>query len=194
MSFKMIAALSAVALLVACGGGSGGGLGSGGGGGRAASFNALVADQDAVLQRYFGDNSIDDDITPAAGMPRSGLARYVGTGSVLVASGSRRDIVAGRADLVADFDSSSVSGSVSSFRAAPGTRSSGGNIDVSGAVTGSAITGSMSGNIDINGRTHSIDSRAEGAFLGPRANDLAIAGSGRTDRGSDYMVLITGER
>lgn len=166
---------------------------SSGGSSSSPSYTQLMSSQAAFLDGYLDDRSFNDDLTPVSRMPRSGTASYQGTGSVTLgrsyAAGAPQ--VAGQANLNADFSNSEISGRVTDFKAAPGHRTTGGNIRVDGQIIENVMIGSARGNVNVDGRTHGMSDSAIGVFLERDASAVNVASDGTTSRGSSYITVIT---
>ena len=179
--------------LAACGGGSSGNGGSSGGGSGPGSYNQLIADGQEIYSEYNLGSGNFADYTRATQMPQSGKTRYTGVGAVELGDDGRDGKVAGRAQVVADFSDSSVSGTITDFRAAPGHRTAGGKLTLGGNIHGGAVIGDIRGNINANGQGHRINAPMEGAFLGDDADGFAAASSGRTNNGTDFLIGVLAE-
>lgn len=127
-------------------------------------------------------------------MPTNGRATYRGVGAVKLgseANGSPLQLYA-PATVTADFNRRDIKGEMTNFKSDRGSVN--GNIKVTGDISHSDIRRKMTGNLNLNGRNHSISDYAFGAFIDDDAEGVVIAGSGTTSRGAEYNAGIIAER
>ncbi|RNF35743.1 transferrin-binding protein-like solute binding protein [Paracoccus methylarcula] len=192
---KMILSAVAVLSVAACGsdGSSGGGSGGNTGGNTAPSYNQLRAEAGEFLWDHGLVDGLNPDFTPAHRMPTRGTAHYSGVGSVKLGDGtaSGGDQVLGRARMTANFDDSSVTGTVRNFKAAPGHSTTGGSLDLNGTIDRNTVLGNVNGKVNIDSRNYNINAPMAGRFLDDDADAFAGVAEGVTGKnGTPFLVGI----
>lgn len=150
----------------------------------APSYNQLRDEAGSFLFDHGLVDGLTPDFTRPDQMPRGGTAHYTGVGSVMVGDGtaSGADQLLGRARMTANFDDSSVTGTVKNFKAARGHSTTGGRLNVSGTIDRNMVFGDVSGRVDIDSRKYRIDGPMAGRFLDDDADAFAGVAEGVTGR------------
>jgi hypothetical protein len=184
MTTKKILILPAILALSACGGGGGGGGGS--------DF-ATRGVQAANLLADYGNAPL----TQVANMP-TGTFNYKGVAGINFGNVSI-DYIASNAEILADanlqanFDDNTISGSFTNFIDYTNTRGAG-QVDLrNGTITGNEFTANATGSVTTNGNPLVVQGVLNGGFLGASADALTGRFDG-TYGGNTVSGLVGAEK
>lgn len=206
-NFVRMATAFSVLALAACGGG-------GGNGGRVNSTAKPTLTYLEVLDSVEGRFERAESNYPApsgspiengaivrtVNMPTTGTANYNGDLGIMIGDGvsvnHNGDIgnnfpqVAAQGTLRADFSTKTLAGKITDFVAAPGHRSTGGEVTYNGNISGNRTQGSWSGHVNFDGENHTFNNVKEvnGYFGGDSAAVLEMDGDGFTTTGKEVEI------
>ena len=183
-------------MLAGCGGG-------GGGGSSADSFASLVDENRRFFVKYNSDGTLENDITPAASMPKTGTATYRGAAMIWAGEDISGELenpdmadvdAAGRMRMQADMSAGTVTGTIGEFRKGPGDKTLGGTMDFDGTIRDNRFRAASSGNLTVDGATQSSNGVLIGAFIGRGASDMTGFGSGNIGPENEYFLIFSGQK
>ena len=176
-----------IAILSGCGGGGSGG----------ATFESISTQGQSLLATYG-----TAPVTDVANMPSSGTATYSGTAAYSLdystAAGIAQNATSvSDVSLVADFASSTMSGSATNFKAYDPNISLDGKINVNGVITGNEFLAGVTGTVTETGYGLKIpvgySGTVAGEFVGNNADAIRGLGTATADLGiygSDLTVNV----
>lgn len=187
-----------------CGGGGSSGGGGSNGGASNDSFASLVNENRAFFQKYNSDGSLEDDITPAASMPRSGTANYRGSAMIWAGEDISAEMenpniadvdAAARMRMTANLGAGTVKGTIGDFKPAPGAPKVSGQVNFDGTIRGSSFRADSRGNVSVgNSGPMATSGSLVGVFVGPKAEGMTGYGAGNMGATQEYFILYSGQK
>ncbi|MDO5632943.1 MAG: transferrin-binding protein-like solute binding protein [Paracoccus sp. (in: a-proteobacteria)] len=162
-----------------------------------------MAESRAFYGTYASDGKLSDNLTPQ--MPVAGRFNYQGTallwtGDQINTSLDEPDmdtvVAAGRLTATADIAASSITGTISDFKSAPGQSMVSGTVGVGGTISDNSYIGTPTGQLNIGVNRYNVTGGSViGHFVGDYARGTAGIVSGNLNEGAEtFMMTYTGTR